>query len=53
MEVVRLSKHGAIKNSEPCHNCLVFLHKCMREYGLRKVIYSSDNADETARTIIF
>jgi hypothetical protein len=52
LEVIRISKHGNIKNSEPCHNCRMFLHKCMKEYGLRKVLYSSDNEDEDARTII-
>ena len=52
LEVVRIGKHGNIKNSEPCHNCRMFLSKCIREYGLRKVVYSSDNEDEDARTII-
>ena len=52
LEVVRLSKHGLVKNSEPCHNCKTFLHKCIREYGLRKVIYSSDNENEFSRTVM-
>jgi hypothetical protein len=52
LEVVRLGKRGNIKSSEPCHNCRMFLAKCMREYGLRKVMYSSDNENEFARTII-
>jgi hypothetical protein len=52
LEVVRIGKRGNIKNSEPCHDCRLFLDKCMREYGLRKVLYSSDNEDEDARTII-
>jgi hypothetical protein len=52
LEVVRLGRNGNIKNSKPCHNCIIFLEKCMREYGLRKVIYSSDNDDEDARCII-
>jgi hypothetical protein len=38
--VVRLNKQGELRNSEPCHDCRLFLEKCMREYGLRKVIYS-------------
>ena len=38
--VVRLNKHGELRNSEPCYDCKLFLEKCMREYGLRKVIYS-------------
>jgi hypothetical protein len=52
LEVVRLSKHGLVKNSEPCHNCKMFLHKCIREYGLRKVIYSSDNENGFSRTVM-
>lgn len=52
LEVIRISKHGIIKNSEPCYNCRMFLSKCIREYGLRKVVYSSDNEDEDARTTI-
>lgn len=52
LEVVRLGKHGNIKNSEPCHNCQIFLNKCIREYGLRKVIYSSNNKNEYIRTIM-
>lgn len=38
--VVRLNKHGDYLNSKPCADCQKFLEKCMREYGLRKVIYS-------------
>ena len=52
LEVIRLSKHGNIKNSKPCHSCKTFLHKCIREYGLLKVIYSSDNEDENVRTVM-
>lgn len=52
LEVIRLSKHGNIKNSKPCHSCKMFLHKCIREYGLLKVIYSSDNEDENVRTVM-
>ena len=50
LEVVRLSKRNTIKNSEPCDNCKQFLHKCIKKYGLAKVIYSSDNEDEDIRT---
>ena len=50
LEVVRIGKHGNIKNSKPCDNCRMFLTKCQREYGLRKVIYSSDNENEFTRT---
>lgn len=52
LEVIRIGKHGNVKNSQPCHNCEVFLHKCMREYGLRKVLYSSDNENEDARCLL-
>ena len=41
LEVVRIGKNNDIKNSKPCHNCWLFLEKCMRSYGLRKVIYAS------------
>ena len=52
LEVVRLTKHNQIRNSKPCHNCEVFLDKCMKKYGLAKVVYSSDNEDEEARVIM-
>ena len=38
--VIRLNKQGDVLNSEPCADCRKFLEKCMREYGLRKVLYS-------------
>lgn len=38
--VVRYNKLGHTLNSKPCHDCQIFLEKCIREYGLRKVIYS-------------
>lgn len=31
--------------SKPCHDCQIFLEKCMREYGLMKVFYSTTPAD--------
>ena len=40
--VCRFNPRGELQNSEPCRECRPFLEKCMREYGLRKVIYSSD-----------
>ncbi len=39
--VVRISKENKIVNSKPCADCEKFLTKCMKEYGLRKVIYSA------------
>lgn len=53
LEVVRLNKKNEIRSSKPCSNCEMFLEKCMREYGLRRVIYSSDNDDDTARCVMF
>jgi hypothetical protein len=38
--VVRINKAGDFLNSKPCADCQKFLEKCMREYGLRKVLYS-------------
>lgn len=32
-----------IQNSEPCYNCHLFLEKCVKEYGLRRVFYSMDS----------
>jgi hypothetical protein len=52
LEVIRLNKRGEVRNSKPCENCAMFLEKCMREYGLRRVIYSSDNEDEDVRTVM-
>ena len=40
LTVVRISKDNEIRCSKPCHACHKFLVKCMREYGLRKVLYS-------------
>jgi hypothetical protein len=45
MYVVRMGPTGQYLNSKPCYECKVFLDKCVKEYGLRKVIYSmADNA---------
>lgn len=52
LEVIRLNKSGLIRSSKPCHNCQTFLHKCIRDYGLRKVVYSSDNEDENVREVM-
>ena len=38
--VWRVSKTGDIVSSKPCPSCQLFLDKCKREYGLRKVVYS-------------
>jgi hypothetical protein len=36
--------------SRPCPECELFLRKCMREYGLRNVYYTSSPACATATT---
>lgn len=41
LEVIRLNRHGEIRNSKPCENCEMFLQKCMKEYGLLKYVYST------------
>lgn len=38
--VVRYNRAGDMLYSKPCPDCTLFLEKCMRDYGLRKVIYS-------------
>ena len=42
LTVVRINKQGEILNSEPCYNCIKFLEKCIKKYGLLKVLYSSN-----------
>ncbi len=29
--------------SAPCHDCQIFLNKCIRQYGLRAVYYTNTN----------
>lgn len=38
--VWRRNASGDIVSSKPCPDCQLFLEKCMRDYGLRKVLYS-------------
>jgi hypothetical protein len=38
--VYRYNAHDRLLDSKPCHECHLFLEKCMKDYGLRKVIYS-------------
>ena len=40
--VCRFNKEGELRDSKPCHECQVFLEKCIREYGLRKVVYTTN-----------
>jgi len=52
MYVIRISKNRCcsgmekIQNSEPCHDCHLFLEKCVKQYGLRKVYYSTTEFKE-------
>jgi len=47
MYVIRISRskdtHGndKVQNSEPCHDCHLFLEKCIKKYGLSRVFYST------------
>ena len=47
MMVMRFSKNASLEGydrflrSQPCRGCQLFLEKCMREYGLRNVYYTS------------
>jgi hypothetical protein len=47
MYVIRISRsktlvgNERVQNSEPCHDCHLFLTKCHEKYGLRKVFYST------------
>ena len=38
--VVRINKSNEIMGSKPCPDCEKFLNKCMKCYGLQKVMYS-------------
>jgi hypothetical protein len=40
LTVYRVLPTGEYSNSKPCHSCQIFLEKCMREYGMLKVLYS-------------
>lgn len=44
MYIMRVSKDSdnpMFMSSKPCHECEVFLEKCIREYGLKKVYYTA------------
>ena len=44
MYIMRVSKdeeNPEFMGSKPCHECEVFLEKCIREYGLKCVYYTS------------
>jgi len=43
LTVVRVNKQGQMMNSKPCASCVKFLEKCIKKYGLLKVLYSASN----------
>uniref|UniRef100_A0A6C0JJ68 CMP/dCMP-type deaminase domain-containing protein n=1 Tax=viral metagenome TaxID=1070528 RepID=A0A6C0JJ68_9ZZZZ len=43
--VYRYNAHDELMNSKPCSECHIFLEKCMKEYGLRKVIFSTQKTE--------
>jgi hypothetical protein len=43
--VYRNNAHNELMNSKPCSECHIFLEKCMKEYGLRKVIFSTQKTE--------
>lgn len=43
LTVIRVNKRGQIMNSKPCASCVKFLEKCIKKYGLLKVMYSDSN----------
>jgi len=38
--VVRINKNNEVLGSKPCADCEKFLNKCIKCYGLQKVMYS-------------
>jgi hypothetical protein len=47
LTVIRVNKRGQIMNSKPCASCVKFLEKCIKKYGLLKVMYSDSNEGGT------
>ena len=43
LTVVRINKQSEIMYSKPCASCVKFLEKCIKKYGLLKVLYSASN----------
>ena len=41
--VYRYNSLGDLRDSKPCSDCQLFLDKCIKEYGLRKVIFSVED----------
>jgi hypothetical protein len=51
LKVVRITPDGRIANSKPCESCIKFLEKCIRKYGLLKVLYSNERGSESSYNI--
>ena len=44
MYIVRMDAYGEkFMCSKPCEECMVFLQKCIRKYGLKNVYYTEHN----------
>jgi hypothetical protein len=46
LEVVRVNRQGEYRNSKPCADCEKFLTKCMKTWGLLKVVYSTEESKQ-------
>ena len=40
--VYRYNAHDKLLDSKPCNECQIFLEKCMKQYGLSKVVFSME-----------
>lgn len=40
--VYRFNSESELRDSKPCSDCRLFLEKCIKQYGLRKVVYSME-----------
>ena len=47
LTVIRVNKQNQLMNSKPCASCVKFLEKCIKKYGLLKVLYSTSNEGGT------
>ena len=43
LTVIRVNKQNQLMNSKPCASCVKFLEKCIKKYGLLKVLYAGSN----------
>jgi deoxycytidylate deaminase len=40
--VYRYNAHDKLLDSKPCNECQIFLEKCIKQYGLSKVVFSME-----------